>query len=1586
MAGEGIKADAFKKVVGTLNGKDNYLAWSGKAELYFKSELHTWPIVNGTLNRPKSEAEEKSMGITGVQWDLLDAKILAALVGSLNDGIFAGLSNKSSSSKVWSDLRNIFGTHFRGDRLARMEELSAIKLEPGMTVSDFNNVWLAKVAEIGATGRPIDPAEQVDHYLRAIKDMAKIAYNHFFGSTANVTVYDVMAYVLSAEKNGALEQTGTVFATQRSGSQGVQQKQCFKCKGFGHFAQECANTFEVDHQGFIRDFGNLSVRGRGTWRGRGNIWRGGRGGRRGGRSSRGFGRGSQINAVQQNMSNADGNIEDNDEYFHGVPISFPEVPIASIEGNTSTLIVGERKTHTTGPVPPHAACVADSEGWVAPRNDSLSPQRGPFGSDPPKRGSNEDTLKLTAHVVSASSSAHVNFLSPQDMVSLMAIDTSHKVYVDSGATDTITPLRNAVTDFAPAKIHVSLAGEGTSSTAQGRGTLGLAFHTQSSKFHFDIPKTIVDVGVRSTYLATGSLQEIGITTIFPGDSSWCILLDRSGNEICRGKRHTGRLYDMPIMVRYPMSSAYSAKCLSAKTYNVLHHALGHLRLAHINTRDLENIVKAGKLKDVQVDDLAEPLFCYGCRVGKATNLPYTQIAREKVTQPGGRVHLDIWGPISTPGLKGERFMLLFVDEASQHIAGVNMKSKSEAPQHIKNYKVFMEKQYPGFELKILRSDNAKEILLSKEMLAWMQSLGIHHEESPPYTPQLNGKAERAMRTVFEPVRSIMALGKLRLTLWSELVQAVIHTKNHVPSSATNGKVPLEILTGKKIDLSHLRVLGCDAYALYKAPGRNKLQQKADQYILVGYGVDAGTYRLFDPKKRSILISRDVVFNEEGFIRKHYLPYRDHFGMGPDFDDHSEEFTLPPNDPETLLIPSQQGNDDDNDDDEDDDKPSTLPQSLPIAEPAIPATPPRPPVAVNQRDRATRRVTSAQSLPTRREVSPTPFVVQHEEDPPALGQVVPPAPLSPDPIAEYPVSVRRSVPQPKGENNMDRSNSEDELTAAVNWITLETSEKIPIPKTIEEVLNSAHYKYWWAAMQDEVDALIANQTWDLVDKSKAMAKTIITGKWVWDLKQLGSGKVRFKARWVARGFTQVPGLDYKETFAPVMNGKSWHIMFALSAALKQYVSQMDVANAFLNGRLNETIYMEQPHGFETGDMICELKKSIYGLKQAANVWFEELKKILTEKMGFQALKSDSVVFMKELPHGKIYVGGHVDDLLIFSPEAKDQDNFRDELEKHLKIKRSDLGTYLGVETHQDPKTGTISIHHYTKIVELLENQGMLDSAPVSTPIQPGTQLSRGDCPPKGQELPEAVRRNYRSAVGSLMHIMTMTRPDICTAVKMLSEALDNPSINHTEALKWLLRYLNGTRGWGITYYGKDDPKRHDLSKKFELHGYYDANWGQDAFDRKSRSGYVFMLSGGAVTWGSGKQELVAASTTHAEYIGQDSAARELEWILQLLKEMGLPPDSIPKIYGHGIIDPLPSLYGDNQPAQKLAKNAGNHKGSKHIDIKYHRIRELLEKKVLKLIYVPSKKNTADIMTKALDKGTFEMHREGMGMGLIREDSF
>ena len=303
--------------------------------------------------------------------------------------------------------------------------------------------------------------------------------------------------------------------------------------------------------------------------------------------------------------------------------------------------------------------------------------------------------------------------------------------------------------------------------------------------------------------------------------------------------------------------------------------------------------------------------------------------------------------------------------------------------------------------------------------------------------------------------------------------------------------------------------------------------------------------------------------------------------------------------------------------------------------------------------------------------------------------------------------------------------------------------------------------------------------------------------------------------------------------------------------------------------------------------------------------------------------------------------------------------------------------------RDPDTGSITIHQKRKIDDLLQDLGYENLRPVSVPISTNVKLSRALCPQTEEEKKGIDGSWYRKVVGSCMYLGVTVRPDIMCTVKTLAEAMDNPSHDHINAAIHLLRYLAGTADYGITYYSLSDPKARNENRTLTLHVFADATWADDLHDGLSRSGMVIMLAGGPICWESSQQVLVATSSTYAEHIGQDLGARNLLFVKQFIEELGFPEDVQQKIFGKAVTPmgyamPDINLYGDNLGAQALARNPINHKVSKGFLVKYHHIRDWLEKRLFQLHYVPTNHNTADIFTKALDKQAFERHRERMGM--------
>ena len=515
-------------------------------------------------------------------------------------------------------------------------------------------------------------------------------------------------------------------------------------------------------------------------------------------------------------------------------------------------------------------------------------------------------------------------------------------------------------------------------------------------------------------------------------------------------------------------------------------------------------------------------------------------------------------------------------------------------------------------------------------------------------------------------------------------------------------------------------------------------------------------------------------------------------------------------------------------------------------------------------------------------------------------------------------------------------------------------QIPEPRTIDEALSSGFSKEWKEAADLEYKAMLDNGTWELVELPDG--RTPVGSKWVFRVKHKSDGTIeRFKARIVAKGYSQKYGIDYDETFSPVVKFSSIRTLLAWAVQKGMYVHQMDVVTAFLNGPLDEEIYMVQPDGYiKPGEehLVCKLKKSLYGLKQAPRCWNKALQEHL-ENIGFKQSDADPCVFVQNADKFAI-LAVYVDDLILITEDQQSMDKVKKSLSSQFKMK--DMGKLhycLGVSVVQDEKEHCLWLHQKQYILNLLEKYGMTNVKPVATPLDINVKLEKDD----GVSKPvDAVK--YQSMVGSLLYAAIATRPDIAHAVGVVSKFNSKPTEAHLTAVKRIFCYLRGTVDLALKYQNVD--------KKFNVVGYSDADWANDRDDRHSITGNVFKFANGAISWLSKKQAVVALSTAEAEYIALSSAAQEAIWLKRLLNDLGYKSED-------GI-----QVLEDNQGAMALSKNPVGHARTKHIDIRHHFIREAVAEKVVTLQYCPSEDMVADILTKALPREKFEKHRLTLGM--------
>lgn len=499
-----------------------------------------------------------------------------------------------------------------------------------------------------------------------------------------------------------------------------------------------------------------------------------------------------------------------------------------------------------------------------------------------------------------------------------------------------------------------------------------------------------------------------------------------------------------------------------------------------------------------------------------------------------------------------------------------------------------------------------------------------------------------------------------------------------------------------------------------------------------------------------------------------------------------------------------------------------------------------------------------------------------------------------------------------------------------------------PKNYEMALTSDDSIKWKEAMDDEYNSLIENGTWELVDLPRG--RNVIDNKWVYKVKETPTGDVeRYKARLVVRGFSQEYGVDYYQTYSPVVRYTSIRTIMAIAAAENLKLCQFDVKTAFLYGDLSEQIYMKQPVGYEDGtSKVCLLRKSLYGLKQASRNWNVKFTQFL-ESYKLKSSTADPCVFTGT--ERRIILGIFIDDGIVAASHEEDITDLMNFLMKEFKIRIMEAENFVGLEINRSTD-GSIRLCQMAYTKKILEKFRMLNAKPMATPAENNSSVS-----------PEPVTNYpFREAIGSLMFLAVGTRPDISFAVGRASRSLNQPTSADITAVKRIFKYLRGTMSYGILY---------EKTSKFTLECFSDSDYAGCPITRRSTSGYVLNLGSGAISWCSQLQKCVVTSSTEAEYVAGSLSIKELIWLRRLVNDLRIDCESV-------------WLRMDNQSAIRLVENSEPHKRTKHVDIKFHFIREKFREGLFDLGYVPTENQVADILTKPLSKVKFEKFRDSMGL--------
>jgi Reverse transcriptase (RNA-dependent DNA polymerase) len=516
-----------------------------------------------------------------------------------------------------------------------------------------------------------------------------------------------------------------------------------------------------------------------------------------------------------------------------------------------------------------------------------------------------------------------------------------------------------------------------------------------------------------------------------------------------------------------------------------------------------------------------------------------------------------------------------------------------------------------------------------------------------------------------------------------------------------------------------------------------------------------------------------------------------------------------------------------------------------------------------------------------------------------------------------------------------------------------------PTSLHEALSSPDAARWQEAMHAEMTALVNMGTWSVVELPPG--RQPIGTKWIFKTKLNSAGEVsRYKARLVVQGFTQVEGVDYFDTYAPVVNITTIRTLLACGAAHDWEMEQMDIDTAFLNAMVDEEIYVKMAPGYEqygvNGEsLVYRLHRSLYGLKQAPRNWNHMLNDWLVDSCGFRRSVVDTCLYVFEDTSSDevLFVGIYVDDLAILTNSRRLLQDFKSNIKENFNVKElGALEHFLGIRVTRVRSKRLLTMDQTTYISSILERYNMADARPVVTPAAEGALTKTMTATTPGDSAFMASVP-YRGVVGSLLYVAVMTRPDISNSVREVSRYMSAPGRAHWQACLRILRYLKGTADYKLTF---------DFSStttNMELAGYCDADHASDIDTRRSVTGYIFFFGSAAVSWASRMQPTVAQSSTEAEYMALTEALNEAIHLRQLLDDLRLP-------------QPEPTtIYEDNEGAIKLASNPVHHRRTKHIDVRYHLIRDHINWRTIKLVYISTKKQLADALTKGVDGATLRV---------------
>ena len=934
---------------------------------------------------------------------------------------------------------------------------------------------------------------------------------------------------------------------------------------------------------------------------------------------------------------------------------------------------------------------------------------------------------------------------------------------------------------------------------------------------------------------------------------------------------------------------------------------------------------------------------------------------------------------------------MIVDDYSRYTWVQFLASKDEAPGEIINFlkKITRLLQAPVI---IVRTDNGTEFK-NQVLKEYFDSVGISHQMSAVRTPEQNGVVERRNRTLVEAARTMLIYACAPLFLWAEAIATACYTQNRSIIHQRFNKTPYEIIQGRKPDLSHLHVFGALCYPKNDREDIGKLGAKGDIGFFVGYSQTACAYRIYNRRTRKIMETMNVNFDElsgmaceqrslqpalqgstSGLVSSglelNYAPSAissnrpsEHelaILFSPLYDEYfgGSVSNVPANHPvapavQNVPVPTATTTDIS--------APSTSTSSS--VDPNMPSTSQNSDVNIQQQESQVQINTQFQNE----------IIAEN-----ARNAMLNDAPFE-NPFAQDSTDSAESSTPHVDSSNIHSSNyrhphdyywtkdhplvqvigepsrpvqTRNQLRTDSDMLMYALSVSTTLPANLKEAMNDPA---WIESMQDELIQFKRLDVWELVPHPENIKP--LTLKWIWKNKlDEEQTVIKNKSRLVVRGYRQEEGIDFEESFAPVARMEAIRIFLVYAAHKGFTVYQMDVKTAFLHGSLKEEVYVCQPDGFidaEHPSHVYKLKKALYGLKQAPRAWYEELSKFLI-KNHFTKGTIDPTLFTKHYGDDILVAQVYVDDIIFGSTNAKYSIEFANLMKSRFEMSMmGEMTFFLGLQVHQSPRG--IFLNQSKYVHEILVKHGMDKCDPIGTPMDTKHKL---DLDQNGK-LVDATK--YRSMIGSLMYL-TSSRPDIVHATCLCARYQAKPTEKHLKEVKRIFRYLRGTANAGL-WYTKDS--------SFELTAFSDADYAGCKDTSKSTSGGAQYLGENLVSWSSKKQDCTSLSTAEAEYVSLSACCAQVIWLKTQLTDYGFDFHKIP-------------IYCDSKSAIAISCNPVQHSKTKHIAVRYHFIKEHVEKGTIELYFVKTDYQVADIFTKALPQERFEFLVRRLGMRSFTPD--